>query len=211
MLAVFQFDAVSVPRVERLIDAGRLPTLASLRTRGRWLELETPATHFPAASYATLYSGMRVPDHGLYYAFQWSPPHQRLRWRGEFPQPLMIWERLAQAGKRSLVIDPYECVPPTVTKGVTLAGQQLVNVMSLPRWSSPPEAANELDRLFGRPPTVNEVFGQPSARDLVELRRTLLAATARIPELATHLLRRESYDLVWVPDLAWRGDFLGLS
>ena len=202
MLAVFQFDAVSVPRVERLIDAGRLPTLAGLRARGRWLELETPATHFPAASYATLYSGMRVADHGLYYAFQWSPRHQRLRWRGEFAQPLMVWERLAQAGKRSLVIDPYECVPPTVTKGVTLAGQQLVNVMSLPRWSSPPEAAKELDRLFGRPPTVNEVFGQPSARDLVALRRTLLAATARIPELVTHLLRRESYDLVWVSLLA---------
>ena len=87
MLAVFQFDAVSVPRIERLLAAGRLPTLAGLRERGRWLGLETPATHFPAGSYATLYSGADIAEHGRYYAFQWSPQHQRLRWREDFPQP----------------------------------------------------------------------------------------------------------------------------
>src|SRR4051794_29446517 len=125
MLAVFQFDAVSMPRIEQLLAEGRLPTLAELRSRGRWLDLTTPATHFPAGSYATLYSGVEVPEHGMYYAFQWSPSHQRVRWRGEFPQPLMVWERLAQAGKRTLVVDPYECLPPRVTEGVVLAGQQL--------------------------------------------------------------------------------------
>jgi predicted AlkP superfamily phosphohydrolase/phosphomutase len=130
VLAVFQFDAVSVPRIERLIADGRLPTLAQLRSRGKWLDLETPATHLPAGAYATLYSGMHMPDHGLHYAFQWSPPHQRVRWRGEFPQPVLVWERLARAGKRSLVIDPYECLPPQTLNGVVVAGYQLVKVVS---------------------------------------------------------------------------------
>jgi len=202
VLAVYQFDAVSVPRIERLLAEGRLPKLAELRERGRWVDLETPATHFPAGSYATLYSGQDVADHGMYYAFQWSPAHQRVRWRGEFPQPLLIWERAARAGKRTLVIDPYECTLPRQSNGVALAGYQLVNVMSLPRWSAPPAAASELDRLFGRPRLVNEVFGQPTVRSLLALRRRLLEATARVTEAAVHLLRRDSFDLVWVTLLA---------
>lgn len=202
MLAVFQFDAVSIPRIEGLIADGRMPTLADLRSRGKWLDLATPATHLPAGSYATLYSGLGIPDHGMYYAFQWSPSQQRVRWRGEFPQPLMVWERLARAGKRALVVDPYECLPPAVSDGVVLAGQQLVNVMSLPRWASPPAAEKEVDRLFGRPREVNEIFGQPTPRDLLELRRRLLAATDRVPEVALHYLRREQFDLFWVNLLA---------
>jgi len=202
VLAVFQFDAVSVPRIERLLAEGRLPKLAELRERGRWHDLDSPATHFPAGSYATLYSGLDLADHGMHYAFQWSPAHQRVRWRGEFPQPLMIWERLARAGKRALVVDPYECIEPEAVNGVVLAGYQLENVMSLPRWSAPSGAGKELDRLFGAPRTVNEVFGQPTVRSLLQLRRRLLAATERVPEVAVHLLRRESFDLVWVNLLA---------
>jgi len=34
VLAVFTFDAVSVPRVERLLAVGRMPALAELRSRG---------------------------------------------------------------------------------------------------------------------------------------------------------------------------------
>jgi predicted AlkP superfamily phosphohydrolase/phosphomutase len=198
VLAVFQFDAVSVPRIEALLAEGKLPTLAQLRERGRWFDLDSPATHLPAGAYATLYSGMHVPDHGQYYAFQWSPPHQRLRWRGEFPQPVMVWERLAKAGKRSLVIDPYECLPPETLDGVALAGYQLVNTMSLPRWTAPAAEARTIDRLFGRPRSVNEVFGQPTPASLLDLRRRLLAATERVPDLARYYLRRDSYDLVWV-------------
>lgn len=202
MLAVLQFDAVSIPRLERLIADGKLPTLTQLRERGSWADLEGPATHLPAGAYATLYSGMHMPDHGQYYAFQWSPPDQRVRWRGEFPQPVLVWERLARAGKRSLVIDPYECLPPETLNGVVVAGFQLVNMMSLPRWTAPRGEVKTLDRLFGRPRKVNEIFGQPTVADLLDLRRRLLAATDRVPELARHYLRRESYDLVWVNLLA---------
>lgn len=198
MLGVVQFDAVSVPLIERLLEEGRLPALAELRTRGHWHDLETPATHFPAASFATLYSGLRIPDHGLYYAFQWSPRDQRVRWRGTFPQPTMFWERLASAGKRTLVMDPYECEPPRTSNGVALAGWQLVNVMSLPRWSVPTSAQSELDRIFGSPEPANEVFGVPTVRGLLELRRRLLTATERAAEAAVHLLQRESFDVAWV-------------
>jgi predicted AlkP superfamily phosphohydrolase/phosphomutase len=198
VIAVLQIDAVSVSLLEQLIAAGKLETLAALRARGRWLALETPATHFPAGSYASLYSGLSVSEHGMYYAFQWAPEQQRLRWRGTFPQPVMVWERLARAGKRALVVDPYECEPPDVADGLLLAGWQLENVMSLRTWSAPKSAAPELARVLGAPRSANEVFGKPSVRGLLDLRRRLLVAADRAADAAVHYLRRERFDLVWI-------------
>src|SRR5438132_2989374 len=202
MLGVVQFDASSVQLLERLLAEGRLPTLAALRTRGRWIGLETPATHFPAGTYATLYSGLGVADHGMYYAFQWSPAEQRLRWRESFPQPVTIWERLAASGRSALVVDPYETARPRGLRGVVLSGWQFVNVMSLHRWSAPASAQRELARLFGRPRRLEEVFGRPSARGLLALRQLLLDATRRVADVTIHLLERDSFDLVWVNFLA---------
>ncbi len=202
MLAVFQFDAVGLPLLQRLLEEGRLPVLAGLRARGQWVDLETPATHFPASSYFTLYSGSRVADHGMYHAFQWSAGEQRVRWRGEFPGPIAVWERVAAAGKRTLVIDPYESLPPGRLNGIAVSGWQFLNVMSLHRWSVPGTADSELRRKFGRPQRLEEVFGRPTPRRLVALRRLLLEATERVVDAAEHLLRRDSYDLVWVSFLA---------
>jgi predicted AlkP superfamily phosphohydrolase/phosphomutase len=201
VLAVFQFDAVSVPLIERLLLDGRLSTLADLRSRGHWLDLETPATHFPAASAATLYSGLEVADHGMYYAFQWAPHEQRLRWRGSFPAPRTVWERLAASGKRALVVDPYESELPRALNGIALSGWQFVNVLSLARWSAPASADSELTRLFGRSKRMEEVFGRPTVRGLLALRRVLLRATERVEEGTVHLLR-DRFDLVWVNFLA---------
>jgi predicted AlkP superfamily phosphohydrolase/phosphomutase len=115
---------------------------------------------------------------------------------------VMAWERLARAGKRTLVVDPYECEPPAVTNGVVLAGWQFENVMSLPRWTAPTARAKELYRLFGAPTFVNEVFGRPTVRGLLELRRRLVAGTDRIVEVVVHLLRHEEFDLAWIGLLA---------
>jgi len=202
VLAVFQFDAVSIPRIERLLEAGRMPTFAELRRHGSWLELESPASHFPAATYATLYSGLDIPQHGQYYAFRWFPEEQRIRWRGDFPSPVTLWERISRAGLRSLVIDPYECEPPAEMEGVAVAGYQFENVMSLRRWSAPEAAGKDLERLFGRSRNVLEVFGRPSVKRLLALRRKLLEATDRAADAAVHLLGRERFDLVWLVMLA---------
>jgi predicted AlkP superfamily phosphohydrolase/phosphomutase len=202
VLAVLQFDAVSVPLVKRLLADGRMPTLAELRSRGRWLELETPATHFPAGTYATLYSGLGIADHGMIYSSLWVPAEQRVRWRGSFTPPIAVWERLAAGGKRALVVDPYETQPPRALRGVALSGWQFVNVMSLLPWSTPGSARRELTGVFGRARRLEEVFGRPTVRSLIALRRLLLSATSRVADASIHLIRRERFDLVWVNFLA---------
>ena len=112
MIAVLQFDAASTSLLERLLGEGRLPQLAALLERGRRVELAGPAAQFPASAYQSLYRGVELGDHGLFYPFQWSAAEQRIRLASRFGAPPPIWERLARDRRTTLAIDPYECHPP---------------------------------------------------------------------------------------------------
>lgn len=202
MLAVIQFDAVSVPLLERLLAEGRLPALGALRARGIWHELESPATDFPASTYQTLYTGLDLGDHGQYYAFQWAPKEQRVKFRTAFPTATSVWERLSAAGRRSLVLDAYEMAPPRAIDGVFVTGWQFRNVISLERSSVPEQALRALSRSFGRPPLLQEVFGRQSPTTLRRLLPILRRAPGRVADAACHLLARERFDHLWISFLS---------
>ena len=198
MLAILQFDCVSLPHFNRLLDEGRLPTFAELRTRGRWVPLETPALQWEGATYFTLYSGKHVNEHGIYFPFLWSAADQRVRPQDDYPIPEAVWERLAKSGKRSLVIDPYEGKRPEAMEGKALCGWQFKHKITLRRWSVPKGLDRELDRRFGGPALVEEVYGRPSLSYLLRMRERLLAAPQRAADLAAALLAEERFDLVWI-------------
>ena len=140
---------------------GRLPNLASLAERGRTLELETPAVDFAAGSFYSLYSGVELGDHGIFYPFQWSAPEQRAVYASALEAPPAVWERLAAAGRRTLAIDPYESRPPAVADGVFVCGWGLSDRVVLPRWSRPAPALRAFERRYGRAPDATETFGRP--------------------------------------------------
>src|SRR5690606_32545439 len=120
----------------------RLPALAGLRDRGVWHVLDAPATQFAAGAQHTLYSGVELADHGLFYPFQWSPDEQRVRYMDHFEAPPPIWERLGQGGTRTLAVDPYESRPPAVPPpGTLVCGWQLHDRVVLRRWASPRDAS----------------------------------------------------------------------
>jgi predicted AlkP superfamily phosphohydrolase/phosphomutase len=198
VLAFLGFDTASVPLVERLLDAGRMPALSALRQRGSWSALERPGMQVEAGAYQTLYSGKHLGEHGLYFPFQWSASEQRLRYIHSFSSPPALWERVAGTGRRSLVVDPYEARLPERTAGVHLSGWQFVNRFVLPRWAAPRGLRRRLVRGLGRPPRVEEVFGRPSLSGLRELRRRLLDAPARAASVVTELLASDRFDLLWV-------------
>jgi predicted AlkP superfamily phosphohydrolase/phosphomutase len=184
--------------LSRLQAAGRLSNLADLTRRGRRLELTTPARDFAAGAFHSLYSGVELGDHGIFYPFQWAADEQRARYAGAFDAPPAVWERLARAGLRTLAIDPYESRPPEVARGTIVCGWGFSDRVVLPRWSRPPGAGRRFARRFGRAPGATEVFGAPRPRELLRLREKLVAAPRRIAELAEHLLARETYDLAWL-------------
>jgi len=181
-----------------MLAAGRLPALAGLIERGRRIELQTPADHFAAGAFHTLYSGVELGDHGLFYPFQWDARAQRARYMTAFPAPPAIWERLAGAGLRTLAIDPYESRPPRDWRGTYVCGWQFADRVVLPRWSLPKRAGAELAKRHGRGRSATEIFGRPRVRDLLALRETLIAAPGRVADAAVELLARETYDLAWL-------------
>lgn len=198
MICVLQFDAASVAVVARLLDEGRLPALAALAARGRRVELATPADHFAAGAFHSLYSGVELGDHGLFYPFQWDAAAQRARYMRAFEAPPAIWELLARAGRRTLAIDPYESRPPRDWRGTFVCGWGFTDRVVLPRWSLPRGAARALAARHGRGPHATEIFGRPTARELLALRSKLVAAPGRVADAAIDLVGRERYDLVWL-------------
>jgi predicted AlkP superfamily phosphohydrolase/phosphomutase len=198
VLVLLNFDSVSLPLIERMMEDGRLPTVAELFRRGRRSALETPAVDFPAAAYTVLYSGLDLPRHGLYYTFLWSPEEQRIHYIDRFRTPPSAWEAVSAAGARVLVVDPYEAPVPGQLNGYCLAGWQFRNRVVLPGWSRPHAAFGRFGRRFGRPPSLDEVFGTQSLPLMRTMRRNLVAAPRRVSELVTHLLAREQFDLLWL-------------
>ncbi|HEU5253824.1 MAG TPA: alkaline phosphatase family protein [Solirubrobacterales bacterium] len=198
MIAVIQFDAASARLLERLEGDGRLPNLEALRRRGSRLELETPAEHFPASAYQTLYRGVEVGDHGLFYPFQWAGADQRIRLAGSFDAPPPIWDLLGRHGRSTLAIDPYECHRPDDAQGELACGWGMRERVVLERWSVPTGGDRRARRRHGRPPDVTEVFGAQTPRELRRLRERFLAAPARVADLAIERLRERSFDLAWI-------------
>ena len=198
MIAILQFDGVSVPHFHQFLEQGRLPTFAQLRGRGHWFSLETPALSWEGATYFTLYSGTAIAEHGLYFPFMWAAAEQRVRPQDDYPAPEPIWDRVGHVGRRSLVMDPYEGRLPRSINGKALCGWQFKHKVTLRRWSVPRGLDRQLQRRFGRPSLVEEVYGRPSAQYLFKMRNRLLGAPKRAAEVAAVLLSQESFDLVWI-------------
>ncbi len=198
MICVLQFDAASVRAMDRLLGDGRLPNLAAIRNAGRHHSLETPAVDFAAGAFYSLYSGVELGDHAIFYPFQWSAAEQRARYATAFDAPPAVWERLAATGLRTLAIDPYESRPPAHANGVFVCGWGFADRVVLPRWSRPAGVARRFERELGRGPGATEIFGRPDPRRLLRLREKLVAAPGRIATLAERLLAREHFDLAWL-------------
>lgn len=199
MLAILQFDAASAAALDRLGEAGRLPVLDGLCDRGVWHDLEAPATQFAAGAQYTLYSGVPVEEHGLFYPFQWDPAEQRVHYMRHFDAPPPVWEALGRAGTKTLAVDPYESRPPgTPTPGRLVCGWQLHDRVVLQEWDEPSGTHRRLERLFGAPQAVDEVFGRHTVTEMLGLRRRLLGAPGRVADAFEVLAGDGPFGLVWL-------------
>jgi predicted AlkP superfamily phosphohydrolase/phosphomutase len=198
MIVILQFDGVSLPHLNHFVEEGRLPAVSRLRGRGQWLSLETPAMSWEGATYFSLYSGKGVDEHRLYFPFMWAAAEQRVRSQDHFPAPEPVWDRIGKFGLRSLVIDPYEGRQPKSIKGKAISGWQFRHNITLRGWSVPRNFDRQLERRFGHPELVEEVYGRPSPHYLSKMRNRLLGAPKRAAEVVAAILPEESFDLVWV-------------
>jgi predicted AlkP superfamily phosphohydrolase/phosphomutase len=197
MLVLLQFDSASLPVIERMLEDGRLPALAALKERGQWSSLDADTDMFEAGTFPTLYTGHGVAEHGMYYPFVWSAEEQRVRYMDRFPIPDTIWERLAKAGRRSLIVDPYQLWVTREQTGFSVSGWQFRHNI-IPRWAKPSATYHRLVRDFGSPPKLNDVAGERTAAGLLEMRSKILEGPGRAASATIELLKRESFDFVWI-------------
>jgi len=141
---------------------------------------------------------MDLGEHGLYYPWLWSAAEQRVRFYDDMPAPETVWERIGRAGRRSLVIDPYEIRAPETMRGLFLSGWQFKNRVVLRTRSVPASMQRVLEHELGRPPVGEEVYGRPETSSLLQLKSSLVGAPRRGADLIEAILKRESFDLVWI-------------
>ncbi|OLT14678.1 hypothetical protein BJF78_17785 [Pseudonocardia sp. CNS-139] len=115
---------------------------------------------------------------------------------GRAPRARAVWERI---GQRTLAVDPYESRPPTqAPPGALVCGWQLHDRVVLRQWAAPGDTHARLERLFGPPQPVDEVFGRHTVPEMLGLRRRLLGAPGRVADAATLLLAEQRFDLAWL-------------
>ncbi|GIK76475.1 MAG: hypothetical protein EDQ89_13275 [Acidobacteria bacterium] len=199
MIAVLQLDGADVGLLGRMLGEGRLPVLASLTGRGRRVELDSPAADLAASSLQTLYTGLEPGEHGHYYPFQWVGAEGRIRLAGDIDFPRPLWEAASLAGRRVLVLDPYESsAAPAVANGVTVSGVGYRERVVMPTRAAPAAAGRRARRAAGRAPKVNETFGLATAAELRTLREALLTAPGRTAAAAVEALAPGGWDLAWI-------------
>jgi predicted AlkP superfamily phosphohydrolase/phosphomutase len=198
VLALLQFDAASLPVVERMLAEDRLPVLDALRRRSTWQTVDTRATVLQSATYPTLCTGIDVTEHGLYSSFPWCASDQRARFMHALPKPPTIWERLTRRGRSSLIVDPYLAWPPREMAGVYLGGWAFRDRMVMQGRSRPRGTRHALSRRYGRPSRLDDVYGTPRASSLLGWREHLIAAPRRAADAVADLLAERSFDVVWV-------------
>jgi predicted AlkP superfamily phosphohydrolase/phosphomutase len=188
-------DAADQELIQRLSDAGELPTLARLRDRGLSGSLQGCAGRFAGGVWPTFYTGRDVPWHGLYHNKIWRQERMQVEVADEswFPQP-PFWELLDRQRYRIAVLDvPMTVALPKPLNGVHLAGWGTHDVIARGSW--PGELWSRLAREFGPPAMPAELFGAQTPRTLKRLTSELIAATEQMGAIGAALLEREPWDL----------------
>lgn len=196
MLALIGLDATPTELLDELASEGLVPRISELRQAASKLELTTPATLFAAGAFPTLWSGVPLGDHGIHYPFMWDASEQRVRYVDAFASPPMLWDRIARAGGKVLVVDAYEAPAPVEANGLVISGWQFANRIVLRSRSAPKGAFRAWEDRLGRRQRAEEVFGEPDERSLRRLAATLVAGPRRATDLVVAALPEIRPDLL---------------
>jgi len=116
-------DGAEPSLLEPWMDAGRLPHLAALRTRGCFLPLEStrPPATFPA--WTTCVTGVNPGRHGIIDFTEMVPGRYALRFvNSTFRKAPALWYILCSAGKRVGILSVPGTYPPEEVNALMVSG-----------------------------------------------------------------------------------------
>jgi len=194
------FDAADGDLALRMIREGRLPTLAGLAARGIAMPMRSTGEHMPESSWASLISGCRPGEHGIYSWRIVRPGTLDLArmdqggWRRPFWS--ILRERAPDPKPRVVVFDvPY--APSLPGEGVTVVGGWGLRVTRQGS-SWPPGLFDELSARHGSyPGWINRDYDRNPVSER-RYRRMLKRLARRRTAIALDLLGREEWDCALV-------------
>jgi predicted AlkP superfamily phosphohydrolase/phosphomutase len=187
-------DATEIDLIDELVAAGRMPTMAALRRRGRHGRLQTQPTTFLSMVWPSFYASQPLGHHGWYFNKLWRAEHQRLEYVSPAWLPNRIfWEGLTPSHRVALLDLPFAARPPKGLNGVYINGWQCHDDFG--RQEFPLGFRAELERRHGKARLSAEVFGKQTAQTLLAQRREVLESTQQFGDICVDLLRRERWDL----------------
>lgn len=113
-VAVIGLDGADWSVIDPLIEAGQMPNLAALRTRGRSAVLVSAEPTYSPVVWSSIFSGKTPEKHGIE---GWYVAHAANR------RAAMLWEIVGAAGLRSVVVNVPGSWPPVATaQGAIVSG-----------------------------------------------------------------------------------------
>ena len=197
-LLMVVLDAAEPARVESLLDAGKLPTLAELRQTGGYRRVASTTDWWVASPWPSFYTGTPPSRHGFYYYLWWDPETlvssrpDRHRFDAE-----PFWRSALPEDARSIVIDGSEMHRPASGDNIELSGWRTHDILSEP-WVYPSSLGEELARKGLRPAPLVESYAPLRQDDIRKAQADSNEATESVGQLARLLLPRETWDFALV-------------
>jgi predicted AlkP superfamily phosphohydrolase/phosphomutase len=191
-------DGADWQLVQRLMSAGKLPTLAQLKQRGCYGILDSPADAYAGGVWPDFYTGQSVAHHGIYHNKLWRQEQVRCEvptehWLSSRP----FYEVLSEQGYRVCALDmPMVLGSPRTLNGINLGGWGTHDLIA--KGSSPPDLWRQLQSRYGKPVMPVECFGRQNVNSLLLLRDHLIRSTEQMAVIAVDLLGSESWDFACV-------------
>ncbi len=190
--AVIGFDACDPAIAATLMDAGRMPHLASLVRRGLRRSLVPPYGLYVGSIWPSLATGTGPAVHGIYSWRQFVPgAYATKRMQPAEAGGVPMWDSLSRAGAKVAIVDA-----PLSAPSQELNGLQIVDWGSHDRWMATNSVGAD-DLLHDRPSHPIEVRCDHTARTRppASMVEALLEGATAKGDLSLDVLHRDSWDL----------------
>jgi predicted AlkP superfamily phosphohydrolase/phosphomutase len=193
-ILLLEIDAGDKNLILSWAEAGILPNLKLLLSRGLVGQVTTPPGVYVGAIWPTFFTGVNPARHGIHSLMQLRPgTYDVSRYTSVQVKREPFWNHLSREGKRVAILD------------IPLSGvSKDLNGIQMVEWGShdsvggfatyPTSLAGEVESLFGRHPILNCNADRKTPEEFLAFRNALVEGVQKKTELTKHYLDRGGWD-----------------
>lgn len=188
-VTVLGIDGVPYSLLKRFIDAGMMPNLAEITSKGTFLPMTSSIPEVSSTSWSTFMTGVNPGRHGIYgftelqkNTYKWRFPN------GDDLKSDTLWDIAGKSGKRSIVLNVPSTYPARELNGILTSGFVSLDLKK----ATYPESAYDYLKGIGYRMDVNTQKARESSSALAEdIKKTFDIRKKAI----LHFLQEEDWDL----------------